>query len=157
MNLIDAAAVILGIERHRGVADRIAGFVQDLAADHGSGREAQDKSPGVDGGAGDDRGGELLVLIVGGGNESSLPAGERVLAEGNAWEIELAILLSYSRLKLLRVLRVSQSDAGTGESMAIGFADNGSCHSVAVGGNGLRRGCRRRGRIRLRREQTGAR
>src|ERR1700686_1205957 len=133
-NLVNAITVVVIVERYRGMAHGFPGFVQDFAGNDCRWRESQNERFGLDARAGHDRGGKLVMLIVGSGNVPALRTMEIVLPRGYFAELELAIFGSDKGLKLLRIPGVSECEASASQRMAVGFTHDGSSDSVAVAG-----------------------
>src|SRR6266478_7284488 len=109
-----ALEMVLTIHSDLRAANRVLEFIEHLAGEHGVRREAQSKVLGIEIGAGYDRGRELVMLVVGSGDESALRSNERVLAR---WDVELeaSVVAGDDGLHALPILRVGDSDAGARE------------------------------------------
>src|SRR6266481_9273020 len=104
-----ALEMVLTIHSDLRTANRVLEFIEHVAGEHGVRREAQSKVLGIEIGAGYDRGRELVVLVVGSGDESALRSIERVLARGDV-ELEASVVAGDDGLHALPILRVGDGD-----------------------------------------------
>jgi hypothetical protein len=106
--------MLLTIDRNLRMTDGVSEFIEHLAGKHGTRRQPQHKVFGIEIGAGYDRARELVMLVVGSGDESALRAPERVLARWNM-ELEVSVVAGDDGLHALPILRTDDGDAGTRE------------------------------------------
>src|ERR1700733_11152635 len=133
MDPIHAAAVLVVIQRHRCLTNRVSSFVQNLAGDDRVGREAEQKVFGVNARAGHNRSGKLIVLFVAGRNKSAFGAGQRILPRRQPGKFIFAVLGSDHKLKLSGILRVSNGYSRADQWTAVRFAHDGAGNSIATG------------------------
>ena len=84
-------------------------------------------------GAGHDRGGELLVLVVGGGDVSTLRAQQGIFPGGEICEFEVPVVTGDHGNQVLRVLDVAQRDTRAGKWIAFASAENGAGNAETAG------------------------
>src|SRR6267154_3372895 len=115
-------------------ANRFSEFVQYLAGKYGVGGKAQREIFCVEIGSGHYCGRELLVMAVGGGNESSFSALEQILA---GWDMELKTAVSASNdgSHALPIFRVGDSDVGARERSADPCIHDRPSDAVGAGRN----------------------
>src|SRR5712692_2529614 len=129
-----ALEMIFTIHRDLRIPDGLLEFIEHLAGKHGVRRQTQSKVFGIEIGAGYDRGRELVVLVVGSGNESALRSTERVLARGDM-ELEASVVAGDDGLHALPILRVGDSDAGARKRATSLRIDDRPRDSVRAGWN----------------------
>src|SRR6476661_3658531 len=104
-----------------------------MAGNHGRGGEAQVEVLGIQPRAGHNRRGELLVLVVGGGDVSALRSQQGIFPGGEIREFEAPVIPGDHGDQVLRVLDVAQRDTRAGKWIAFASAENGAGNAETSG------------------------
>ncbi len=118
-DLADSGAVVFAPERDHGLAYGVAALVEYLAEEKRGGCELQDEAFGIEISAGDDGGGELLVLVVVGADVSTLGAAQGKFSGGDV-EGKVSVVSGELGLDVFGILDFGEEDAGLRE-MRTGF------------------------------------
>ena len=115
--MTDARLMILAVHSNLGMADRIAGFVDDPAGEHGRRSDAENQVLGIEAGAGYKRRRKLVVLVIGTCDEPPFFGLQRVFACMNL-EPKTAVFGGEHRLDALLIRGVSDEDTGPSQRMS---------------------------------------
>ncbi len=120
----NALEMIFAIDGDLCAPDRLSKLIENLASKNRVGFEPELEMFGVQVSARNDRGRELIVLIVRGFDETAPLAIERVLSGGNL-ESEASLVVGNDRLNALPLLCICDGDTGIGERItALRVYDN---------------------------------
>ena len=111
-NLADPQEAVLAVNRDLRIPHRFTGFIEDSTAQYRIRRKSQSEVRGIDVRACHNRGGELVVLIVGSGNESALCPLQRELSRRDV-KFKTSIVGGYDILDIFSNLRICNRDART--------------------------------------------
>src|SRR6266576_2111865 len=133
-NLADPREAVLAVNHDLRIPHWFTGFVEHSTAKYRIRRKSQSEILGIDVRARHNRGGELVVLIVGSGNESALCPLQRELSRRDM-KFKTSIVGGHDILDVFSNLRICNCDAGTRQRTSALGIYNSAGNPVRPGGD----------------------